>query len=101
MATREPRLTRWPEGRIPPRVEELEVALREEGVAPYRMVDPPCTNYPTQAASFAEIRWVFEGRLVVGLEAGQVELAAGDRLDLPGELVGALCDSRLFMTRGA
>lgn len=83
MATREPRLIRWPQNQIPPRVEELETALRDEGVSAYRMVDPPCTNYPTQAAAAAEIRWVFEGRLVVGLEQGQVELAAGDRLDLP------------------
>jgi len=83
VATDQTRLTRWPENRVPPRVEELERKLSAEGVAAYRMVDPPCTSYPAQVAVAGEIRWVFEGRLVVGLEGGQVELAAGDRLDLP------------------
>ena len=85
MAADETKLTRWPENRIPPRGEELERKLSAEGVAAYRMTDPPCTSYPTQVSPAEEIRWVFEGRLVVGLEGGQVELAAGDRLDLaPG-----------------
>lgn len=83
MADTKPRLIRWPEGRVPPRVEEIEGVLRDEGIAAYRMVDPPCTSYPNQIAESAETRWVFEGRLVIWLEDSVVELAAGDRLDLP------------------
>jgi quercetin dioxygenase-like cupin family protein len=50
------------------------------------MVDPPCTYYHDRVLARAETRWVLTGKLVIGLEDGPIELACGDRLDIPAGL---------------
>lgn len=86
MADSKPVLTRWPSGQLAPRREELEARLAGEGHQAYRMVDPPCTYYHDRVLARAETRWVLAGKLVVGLEDGQIELGIGDRIDLPAGL---------------
>ena len=77
------KLTRWPTNSLPPSRKDLERALREEGLRPLRMVDPPCTYYHTQTHSRSEVRVVVSGKILVGIDGEQIELHSGDRLDLP------------------
>lgn len=76
-------LSRWPENRPPPKQKEIVSALEAEGLCPYRMVDPPCTYYHTESKPTHEVRWVIQGRVMVGLDEGEVVLDSGDRIDLP------------------
>ncbi|HUU02602.1 MAG TPA: cupin domain-containing protein [Myxococcota bacterium] len=77
------KLTRWPANRLPPSRRDIERTLVEEGLRPFRMVDPPCTYYHTQSHSKYEVRVVVKGRIMIGIEDEQIELHSGDRLDLP------------------
>jgi mannose-6-phosphate isomerase-like protein (cupin superfamily) len=77
------RLTRWPANSLPPSRKDLERQLIKEGLRPFRMVDPPCTYYHTQAHDRYEVRVVITGRMMIGVEDEQIELHSGDRLDLP------------------
>jgi uncharacterized protein YjlB len=79
----EPKLSRWPSNRPPPRADDLEKALKDEGLSPFKMVDPPCTYYHTRSRSYTEVRWVLEGQLLIGLEDQEIVLGSGDRLDVP------------------
>lgn len=76
------RLTRWPSNHGLPRLEELETTLTGEGHMPYRMVDPPCTYYHDRVLERAETRWLIRGRVMIGMGDEQIELQAGDRIDL-------------------
>ena len=76
------RLIRWPSNQGLPRMEDLEETLTGEGHPSYRMVDPPCTYYHDRVLERAETRWVIRGRVMIGLGDEQIELQAGDRIDL-------------------
>ncbi len=82
----DPILLRWPSNRPPPSLSELKKWLTEEGWDPVRMVDPPCTHYPTRSGKNWEIRWVVRGSMKVGLGDNEIVLHTGDRLELPPEI---------------
>jgi hypothetical protein len=77
------KLIRWPNNQPFPSREDLEKAMIKEGLAPFRMVDPPCTYYHGRVLSRPEVCWVLEGRLLVGMEDQEILLDIGDRIELP------------------
>jgi quercetin dioxygenase-like cupin family protein len=76
-------LTRWNK-ETAPSPEALRAALTGEGFHVSEWSDPPGTVYPVHTHEYAEVRWVVQGRLRVGLpESGEeFTLSPGDRLEL-------------------
>lgn len=79
------KLTRWPADRLLPTAEELNQFLTGEGVNPFLMVDPPFSKSQLRTPTLVETCWLLEGKLILQVDGGRIELRAGDRVDiLPG-----------------
>ncbi|MDH5681223.1 MAG: cupin domain-containing protein [Spirochaetota bacterium] len=63
----------------------MEDSLKKEGLSSYLWEDSPGTYYPTHSHPYAEVRWVVEGSITLGVSGEEVTLYPGDRLDLPAD----------------
>jgi len=69
----------------PPAEALITQMMTEEGVPPYRWSNGPGDQYPPHTHSYHKVIYVVQGSITFGLptEGRQVQLQAGDRLDLP------------------
>lgn len=72
-------------GDAPPTEASLRQLLSEEGLYPYRWSNGPGDVYSAHTHTFHKVIYVVSGSITFGLpdEDDQVELVAGDRLELP------------------
>ena len=64
--------------------EEIKKILEEEGYSNiFEWCDGAGSFYDWHIHPYQEVRWVYEGEVVMGTEEGEVVLKEGDRLDLP------------------
>ena len=59
--------------------------LRAEGLDPSRWSNGPGDRYPRHRHEYDKVVVVERGSITFGLPSGAVELAAGDRLELPAD----------------
>ena len=61
--------------------------LQGEGLQPYSWANGPLDRYAPHSHEYDKVIYVVSGSITFGLprNAGQIELKAGDRLDLPGD----------------
>jgi quercetin dioxygenase-like cupin family protein len=64
-------------------VSEVEEILRAEGLQPREWSNGPGDVYGWHDHPYHKVLYCLEGSIVFHLESGDVELAAGDRLDIP------------------
>lgn len=78
------RVTRWA-ARTAPNETVVRALLRGEDLEPYAWTNGPLERYPAHSHGYHKVIYVLSGSIVFGLpeEGQQVELNAGDRLDLP------------------
>lgn len=78
------RVQRWDEDQ-PPSEAEVERLLAEQGLSGYRWSNAPGDTYAAHSHDYHKVIYVVRGSIAFGLpELGeQVELRAGDRLELP------------------
>lgn len=88
------RIQRW-ESVDPPKRQELEEQLENEGLSYYSWSNRAGYRYSPHSHSYEKILYVVEGSIVFTLpdRRDQIELFPGDRMDLPagvehGALVG-------------
>jgi quercetin dioxygenase-like cupin family protein len=89
-------IRRWDKD-LPPQEAEIERLLAEEDLSGYRWSNAPGDNYAAHSHGYHKIIYVVRGSITIGLPdlGEQVELRAGDRLDLPaGVLHSALIGPR-------
>jgi quercetin dioxygenase-like cupin family protein len=67
----------------PPTAGEVERGLREEGLSPRSWSNGPGDTYDWHDHADHKSLWCLEGGIVFHLDDGDVELSAGDRLELP------------------
>lgn len=81
-------MTPWPHGRQPTNT-EIQKSFAAEGITPYRWSNGPHDVYSAHEHAYHKIIYVVSGSITFGLpELGQfVTLKAGDRLDLPANVV--------------
>ncbi len=64
-------------------IQKIKQILEQEGYSNiYTWCDSEGTFYDWHTHSYDEVRWVYEGSVVIGYEGGQVELFPGDRLEI-------------------
>lgn len=64
--------------------DKIKKVLEEEGYFNiFSWCDSPGSFYDWHTHPYEEVRWVYEGEVVMGTEYGEVILKPGDRLDLP------------------
>lgn len=64
--------------------EEIKKILEKEGYFNiFSWCDGAGSFYDWHTHPYEEVRWVYEGEVIMGTEEGEVILKAGDRLDLP------------------
>ena len=68
---------------MPPAAGEVERGLREEGLSPRSWSNGPGDTYEWHDHADHKSLWCLEGGIVFHLDEGDVELSAGDRLELP------------------
>ncbi len=80
----EVKVTKWPEAQAPTEA-SIERALRQEGLSAYAWQNGPHDTYPPHSHSYDKVIYVVRGSIRFGLPdlSDSVELAPGDRLDLP------------------
>ena len=83
-----PQVTPW-EDPVPPTQSRLWQLMAEEGLAPYAWSNGPHDIYSAHSHSYNKVIYVVQGTITFGLpELGkQLNLKAGDRLDLPAGIV--------------
>lgn len=84
-------LMRW-NRETTPSLENLRIALAQQGFQVSEWSDPPGTVYPVHQHPTVEVRWVVRGKLRIGLpeQDQEITLEAGDRLELePNEVYWA------------
>jgi quercetin dioxygenase-like cupin family protein len=84
------RVIRW-ESEQDPAETDLEEILSREGLPYYRWSNAPGDVYPAHAHSYHKIIHVVEGSITFGLPEleREIELQAGDRLELPAGVTHA------------
>lgn len=82
------RVTSWTES-PPPAESALRALMADEGLDPYSWSNGPGDVYSAHSHSYNKVIYVVRGSITFGLpELGeQLELQAGDRLDLPAGIV--------------
>lgn len=92
-------VTRWSGDRSKVELNRLISTLKSEGLHPTVMSEMPGAKYDTHNHAQAEIRWLVKGTMTLGvkltelegkpvpegMEWLELELEAGDRVDLPAE----------------
>ena len=83
-----PLVTPWAEA-IPPSQSTLRRLLSDEGLDPYPWSNGPHDIYAAHSHPYNKVIYVVQGSITFGLpELGkQLTLKAGDRLDLPADVV--------------
>ncbi len=77
------RLTKW-EGPAPDRA-DIEGRLRDEGLSPSGLRNAPGDRYGRHTHGYHKVLYCVSGSIVFHTDDGDVELHAGDRLDVePG-----------------
>ena len=78
---------RWEKDQ-PPQEAEIERRLSEESLSGYRWSNAAGDTYAAHSHSYHKVIYVVRGSITFGLpdQAEQVELRAGDRLELPADL---------------
>jgi len=65
-------------------IEEIVKQLEQEGYTNiFTWCDEAGSFYDWHTHPYQEVRWIYEGEILMGTEEGEVVLKAGDRLDLP------------------
>ena len=84
MKTSAVQVLRWDKGE-PPTEAEIEQLLAEERLSGYRWSNAPGDTYAAHSHGYHKVIYVARGSIVFGLPelSEQVELRAGDRLELP------------------
>jgi len=85
-----PHVTPWA-GSAPPSQSTLLRLMTDEGLLPYSWSNGPHDTYSPHSHSYAKVIYVLQGSITFGLpELGRkLTLEAGDRLDLPADIVHA------------
>lgn len=80
----EVRVTRWPEAQAPTEA-AIQRLLKLEGLSAYAWQNGPHDIYSAHSHSYDKVIYVVRGSITFGLPelSNSVELAPGDRLDLP------------------
>jgi len=64
-------------------INQIKEILEKEGyVDIHTWCDSPGTFYNWHTHSYNEVRWVYEGSIVIGYEDGEIELKPGDRMEI-------------------
>ena len=99
------RVSLW-DGPGRPTEETLRARLTADGYQAVKWANDPGTGYPPHAHIYPELLWLITGSLTVVLptEARLLELAAGDRIEIPrglahGTMAGADGADYLLATR--
>ncbi|RUM60176.1 MAG: cupin domain-containing protein [Persephonella sp.] len=82
---------------------EIMKILSEEGYhGVFSWYDTPNTYYPWHKHNDYEVRWIYEGELIVGTKEGEVILKPGDRLEvLPNTLHWAKTETGVHYIAGS
>lgn len=88
METNRPSIRRWAADTHPD-PKRIDARMKAEGVPHYRWSNGPGDVYAAHHHDYHKVIYVVQGSIVFGLPEldEQVELVAGDRLDLPAGLV--------------
>ena len=80
----EVRVTKWRQEQAPTEA-SIQRLLRQEGLASYAWQNGPHDTYVAHNHSYDKVIYVVRGSITFGLPdlGDSIELAAGDRLDLP------------------
>jgi quercetin dioxygenase-like cupin family protein len=62
---------------------EIEASMREEGLSPRRWGNAPGDRYGWHEHDYHKVLYCVSGSIVFHTRDGDVELHAGDRMDLP------------------
>ena len=83
-----PLLTPWPDS-TPPTESTLMQICAEQSLRPYTWSNGPHDTYAAHTHSYAKVIYVVRGSITFGLPElnQQLTLNAGDRLDLPANVV--------------
>jgi len=83
-----PRVTPWA-GSAPATQFTLWQLMTDEGLSPYSWSNQPHDTYAAHSHSYDKVIYVVQGSITFGLPAlkQKLTLKAGDRLDLPAEIV--------------
>ena len=83
-----PQVTPWA-GSAPPTQSSLWRLMIHEGLSPYSWSNGPHDTYSAHSHSYDKVIYVVQGSLTFGLPelAQKLTLKAGDRLDLPANIV--------------
>ena len=67
----------------PPDREAVEARFRAEGLSPHSWGNGPGDRYGRHAHSYEKVLYCLSGSIVFHMSEGDVDLAPGDRLDVP------------------
>lgn len=83
-----PQVTPWA-GSAPPTQATLWQLMTDEGLSPHSWSNGPHDVYAAHSHSYDKVIYVVQGSITFGLPAlgQQLTLKAGDRLDLPAQVV--------------
>ena len=83
-----PQVTPWA-GSAPPTQSSLWRLMIDEGLSPYSWSNGPHDTYSAHSHSYDKVIYVLQGSITFGLPelAQMLALKAGDRLDLPANIV--------------
>ncbi|HLE90319.1 MAG TPA: hypothetical protein VI753_04150 [Anaerolineales bacterium] len=83
-----PQVTPWA-GSAPPTQSSLWRLMIDEGLSPYSWSNGPHDTYSAHSHSYDKVIYVLQGSITFGLPelARKLTLKAGDRLDLPANIV--------------
>ena len=83
-----PLVTLWADSE-PPTESTLQRLCAEQGLDPYQWSNGPHDVYSAHRHSYAKVIYVLRGSITFGLpeEGHEILLKAGDRLDLPADVV--------------
>jgi hypothetical protein len=77
-----PKVTRW-SGARPPSEGDLERILRDEGLAPGWWSNGPGDRYGEHSHPYHKVLYCAHGSICFIVASDRIDLASGDRLDLP------------------
>ncbi len=61
----------------------IEILIEEGFDRPFRWNDAPETFYSWHIHRDMEVRWIYDGEMIIGTDEGEFVLKAGDRIDIP------------------
>jgi len=82
MAQEKAQVTRWPKEETPTEA-GIRRMLAGEGLSASRWSNGPGDVYSAHTHPYHKVIYVVQGSITFGLPEAQIELQAGDRLDLP------------------